>query len=75
MEETAAPATVEEIKEEVATMGLDSKPDSEINGQPEARLYVVGLHLHMFVSFERWHQRETACAGRCRSFQVSQEKG
>ena len=57
MEERAAPATAEEIQEEVATMGLDSKLDSEINGQAEARLYVVGPHLHMFASWKRWHQR------------------
>lgn len=41
MEETAAPATAEELQDEVANMGLDSKPDSEINGQSEVRLYVV----------------------------------
>ena len=53
MEETAAPATAEEIQDEVATLGLDSKPDSEITGQPEARLYVDGLHLHTYATFER----------------------
>lgn len=44
MEETGAPATAEEIQDEVATMGLDSKPDSEINGQSEVRLYLVERH-------------------------------
>ena len=41
MEETGAPATAEEIQDEVGTMGLDSKPDSEINGQSEVCLYVI----------------------------------
>ena len=41
MKETAAAATVEDIQEEVATMGLDTKPDSEITGQSEVRSYVV----------------------------------
>lgn len=56
MEETAAPATAEEIQAEVATMGLDSKSDSEINGQPEARLYVAGPHMP-FACLNMRHQR------------------
>ena len=56
MEETAAPAIAEEIQDEVATMGLDSKPDLEINGQPEARLHVMEPQLQPFV-MKRLHQR------------------
>ena len=53
MEETAAPASAEEIQDEMATMGLDSKPDSEIQGQSEARLYVVKTLSHGRV-LQRW---------------------
>ncbi|KAL3132677.1 Methionine aminopeptidase 2B, variant 2 [Trebouxia sp. C0010 RCD-2024] len=35
MKETATAATTEEIQDEVATIGIDTKADSEINGQSE----------------------------------------
>lgn len=37
MKETATAATTEEIQDEVATIGIDTKADSEINGQSEVR--------------------------------------
>lgn len=53
MEKIGAAATAEEIQDEVATMGLDSKPDSEINGQSEVRLYVAERYTPTFRSQKR----------------------
>ena len=41
MKETATAATAEEVQDEVATMGLDAKPDSEITGESEVRHSVL----------------------------------
>lgn len=37
MTDTGAAASVEDLKDEVETMGLTPKPEDEINGQSEVR--------------------------------------